>query len=69
MTTQGYAHLRPDMFRAFDLPALPVDLSRGGGAVIDMAAHREGASGVGGNAVATPAVDEEGGGSISSDSS
>lgn len=39
-TTQRYAHLRTDLFREADLRAVTVDLSRPGGEVVDLAAHR-----------------------------
>lgn len=49
-TTQPYAHLRPDLLRPEDLPALRVDLSREGGDVIDLAGRREERSDPRGNA-------------------
>lgn len=57
-TSQRYAHLRADMFRTGDLPALGVDLSREGGAVIDMAAHREERNEAGGPAVVPEEIDD-----------
>ena len=38
--TERYAHLRPDLFKAEDCCKLTVRMSREGGAVIDLAAHR-----------------------------
>jgi hypothetical protein len=46
------------MFRPSDLPVLRVDLSRGVGAVIDMAAHRGTRKGAADRGVTTSAVDE-----------
>jgi integrase len=66
-TSARYAHLRADMLRPSDLPALDVELSRAGGDVIDLAAHRGGRSGAAGHGVATGAVDEVGGNDVSSD--
>lgn len=57
--TERYGHLRPDLIRPADLLKLEVDLSRSGGAVVDLAAHRA-ESGAGSNAVATLAADEQG---------
>jgi integrase len=63
-TTERYAHLAPEHLRPADLPALTVDLSRSGGAVVDLAAHRESARG---HAVDMEAVDDGGRASVSSD--
>lgn len=56
--TERYGHLRPDLIRPADLLKLTVDLSRPGGDVVDMAAHRA-ENLPGGNAVAT--LDEDAG--------
>jgi integrase len=40
-TTERYAHLRQDLFRESDLRAVSVDLSRPGGRVVQLAAHRD----------------------------
>ena len=40
-TTERYAHLRTDLFRESDLRAVSVDLSRPGGRVVQLAAHRD----------------------------
>ena len=65
ITTQRYAHLRPDLLRPEDLPALRVDLSRAGGDVIDLAARRDERTELRGNAVATQTVDESPGDDVS----
>jgi hypothetical protein len=57
-TSQRYAHLRPELFRPADLPALTVDLSRAGGDVIDLAARRSERDEALGHGVATTTVDE-----------
>ena len=57
--TERYGHLRPDLIRPADLLKLTVDLSRSGGAVVDMAAHRS-EQVPGGNAVATLGEEAEG---------
>jgi integrase len=64
-TTQRYAHLRPDLLRPEDLPALRVELSRAGGDVIDLAAHRPQRKQPLGHGVATDAVDESLGDDVS----
>jgi len=64
-TTQRYAHLRPDMLRPEDLPALRVDLSRAGGDVIDLASRRDERTEPRSNAVATQTVDESPGDDVS----
>jgi hypothetical protein len=66
--SQRYAHLRADMFRPADLPALQVDMSREGGALIDMAAHRGGKKEAGGPAVAMATVDDTALDGVSTDS-
>ncbi|HXJ18995.1 MAG TPA: site-specific integrase [Polyangia bacterium] len=68
-TTERYAHLRPNYLRPEDLPALGVDLSREGGAVLDMAAHRDGNRGPADHCVTTDAVDEAGSRDVSSGAS
>ncbi len=57
VTSQRYAHLRPDLLRPSDLPALSVKLSREGGDVVELAAHRN-AEGRPDHGVTTDAVDE-----------
>jgi hypothetical protein len=42
-TTERYAHLASEHLRPADVPALDLELSRAGGAVVDLGAHREGA--------------------------
>lgn len=64
-TTERYSHLAPEHLRPADLPALTVDLSRAGGIVVDLAAHRESAPDHG---VTIEAVDEERRDSVSTDS-
>jgi integrase len=66
-TTERYAHLLPEHLRPSDLPALSVDLSRDGGAVIDIAAHRPD-RGAGGHNLATGGIDDDGTDSVSSHS-
>jgi hypothetical protein len=61
-TTERYAHLAPEHLRPADLPALDVELSRAGGAVVDLAAHREGARG---HAVDMQDIDDREGDSVS----
>jgi hypothetical protein len=41
VVTERYGHLRLELVRVSDLPAMDIDLSRPGGAVIDLSARRE----------------------------
>jgi integrase len=65
-TSERYAHLAPEHLRPADLPALTVELSRTGGDVVDLAAHRN-EQGTRGHAVDMDAVDDEGADSVSHD--
>jgi integrase len=67
VVTERYAHLRPDLFKAEDLLKLTVNLSREGGEVVDLAAHRQ-VIGAPGHAVAMDDVDEGGEESVSTES-
>jgi len=67
-TTERYAHLAPEHLRPADLPALTVELSRAGGAVVDLAAHREGKNGTPDHGVTMEAIDDDGTDSVSSHS-
>ena len=66
-TSQRYAHLRSDFLRPADLPALTVKLSRAGGDVVDLAAHRDGDRGTADHGVTTGAIDGTGEGGVSTD--
>jgi integrase len=67
-TTERYAHLAPEHLRPSDLPALTVELSRDGGAVVDLAAHREGRNGTPDHGVTMEVIDDDGTNSVSSHS-
>ena len=66
-TSERYAHLRSDFLRPADLPALTVKLSRAGGDVVDLAAHRDGVRGTADHGVTTGAIDGTGEGGVSTD--
>lgn len=46
-TERHYCHIRPDLFSPTDVLNLEVDMARPEGAVIDLAAHRDGVGAVG----------------------
>jgi hypothetical protein len=64
--TERYAHLRSDLFRPEDLLKLSVSMSRQGGAVVELAAHRN-KSGPGGGMVGAEQVDDSGAEGVSTE--